>query len=194
MLVVHAPSNCMVAYASSEARGRARTAPVVEPPVPLASTTRFGTRWYFPDADEPPLPIDDSDGGCDCEHPCDNVDGIVWSRQSDLIPIDHARDAVTEDGGELYNLLASRGVSRVLVCGVHLNMCVIGRGFGIRQLRALRLTPVLLRDLTDSMYNSRSPPHVAHDAGTELVVQHVERHLCASAASSDLVRSARSQA
>ena len=32
--------------------------------------------------------------------------------------------------------MRQRGIEHVLICGVHLNMCVLGRPFGIRQLVA----------------------------------------------------------
>ncbi|MHC4519363.1 MAG: ThuA domain-containing protein, partial [Planctomycetota bacterium] len=37
---------------------------------------------------------------------------------------------------------------------------------------------VLMRDLTDTMYNSRMAPKVNHFTGTDLVVEHIERYIC----------------
>jgi hypothetical protein len=34
---------------------------------------------------------------------------------------------------------------------------------------------VLVRDLTDTMYNTKKAPFVTHDEGTELVVKHIEK-------------------
>jgi hypothetical protein len=45
---------------------------------------------------------------------------------------------------------------------------------------------ILVRDLTDTMYNPRMAPFVAHDKGTELVVEHVERHWCPTTTSAAL--------
>ena len=36
---------------------------------------------------------------------------------------------------------------------------------------------VLMRDMTDTMYNPKKRPFVSHFAGTDLVVQHVEKIL-----------------
>ena len=44
-----------------------------------------------------------------------------------------------------------------------------------------------MRDLTDTMYNPRMRPFVEHAAGTDLVVQHVERHWCPTTTSSALL-------
>ena len=185
-LIVHAPANCMEFYEGTEMRNRAREAPLATPPIQLTTTERFGTTWCWPDDSEPPLPIDDSDGGCDCDAGSTPVDACVWTRQADTIAIE-ASDAITESAQELYNLLVHRGVKRVLICGVHLNMCVLGRGYGIRQLVRLGFTVRLISDLTDTMYSGASrSPYVSHFRGTELVINHVERHWCASILSTDV--------
>jgi hypothetical protein len=54
--------------------------------------------------------------------------------------------------------------------GVHTNMCVLGRPFGIRAMVKLGRKVVLVRDLTDAMYDPRQPPYVSHARGTELVI------------------------
>jgi hypothetical protein len=76
------------------ARKRALAVRLTEPPKPKR----------LPD---PPLPIDDSDGGCD--------DGPTpfrkaWTRQHAAIRIDPERDYVTDTGKEVYSILADRGV------------------------------------------------------------------------------------
>ena len=45
---------------------------------------------------------------------------------------------------------------------------------------------VLVRDLTDSMYNPMRPPYVSHDEGTRLVVEHIEKHWCPTTTSDEL--------
>ena len=129
------------------------------------------------------MPIDDTDMGCDCETKCTIRN--AWSRQIDTLRIDDA-DAITDDGQEAYNLLAARGIKHVMLMGVHLNMCVLGRPFGIRQMVNLGKDVVLVRDLTDTMYDPRQKPQVDHFSGTDLVVEHVERHWCPSITSVDL--------
>lgn len=188
-LVIHCPSTCVDFYAGTAARQRALDAPPATPPTPLATDQRWGTAWDYPDEPrEPPMPIDDSDMGCDCAEKCTIAD--PWTRQIATIEIDDARDAVTHDGQELYNLLAARGIDNVMICGVHLNMCVLGRPFGIRQLVKMQKNVVLVRDLTDTMYNHQRPPHVSHFAGTDLVVEHVEKYWCPTIESCDLVSGA----
>ncbi|MBT5709898.1 isochorismatase, partial [Candidatus Poribacteria bacterium] len=67
------------------------------------------------------------------------------------------------------------------------NMCVLGRSFGIRQMTRWGIRVALVRDLTDAMYNPAMAPHVSHDEGTELVVQHIEKYWCPTVLSSDLL-------
>lgn len=83
-------------------------------------------------------------------------------------------------------MLAARQIDHVILCGVHLNMCVLGRPFAIRQMVFLGKDVALMRDLTDTMYNPEKPPKVSHFAGTDLVIEHVEKHWCPSFTSTDL--------
>lgn len=186
VFVVHCPSTCVDFYKTAPARQRAIAAPFVKPPITLAATPRWGTAWSWPDSPrEPELPIDDSDMGCDCATAC--TIAAPWKRQIDTIHIDQERDAITDNGQELVNLFAERGIENVMICGVHLNMCVLGRPFAIRQLVKLGKNVVLVRDMTDTMYNHRMRPFVNHFAGTDLVVEHVEKYWCPSIESTDLL-------
>src|SRR5262249_15729281 len=55
-----------------------------------------------------------------------------------------------------------------------------------RQMVKAGRNAVLVRDLTDAMYNPRKAPFVSHARGTELVIEHIERHICPSILSTDL--------
>ncbi|WP_422923784.1 protein-signal peptide and transmembrane prediction [Singulisphaera sp. PoT] len=182
--IIHAPSTTTGFYEGTPQRLRAQKAPYSPTPVPLVTTPRWGTAWYWTDAKrEGVLPIDDSDMGCDCKDKCEIT--TPWTRQTSAIDIAEA-DAITDDGQEVWNLLASRGIDNVILCGVHLNMCVLGRPFAIRQMTALGKSVALMRDMTDTMYNPDRPPGVSHFAGTALMVGHVERFWCPTFTSSDI--------
>lgn len=184
VFVIHAPSTTTEFYKDAPQRKRAKEAPYSPTPAPLAASPRWGTAWCWPDAKrEGVLPIDDSDMGCDCAEKCEIRS--PWTRQTAAIEIAEG-DAITDDGQETWNLLASRGIDNVILCGVHLNMCVLGRPFAIRQMTAMGKKVALVRDMTDTMYNPERPPGVGHFAGTDLVVGHVERYWCPSLLSSDL--------
>src|SRR5439155_4052390 len=97
-----------------------------------------------------------------------------------------AGDAITDDPQEAYNPLEQRAIENVIYLGVHLNMCVLGRGCAIRQMVKLGKNVALMRDLTDTMYNHEKRPQVNHFQGTDLVIEHVEKYWCPSFTSSDL--------
>lgn len=168
VFIIHCPSDTMKFYEGTPGRRLAQAAPTVTPKVPLQ-------RWCFLDkAREGALPIDDTDGGCDEHPPCKNY--TAWKQQIPVIEIQDG-DAIT-DSAEAYNLMEQRGLENVIVMGVHLNMCVLGRPFSIRQMVAQGKNVLLMRDMTDTMYNSRQRPYVPHVAGTELMIEHVEKFWC----------------
>jgi nicotinamidase-related amidase len=185
MFIIHAPSTTTEFYHDTPQRAAAKQAPFSPTPQPLTTAHRWGTAWCWPDLQvEAALPIDDSDMGCDCPQPkCQP--GEPWTRQIATIEI-MPEDAITDDGQETWNLLEQHQIDQVALCGVHLNMCVLGRPFGIRQLVQLGKEVALIRDLTDTMYNPERPPEVDHFTATDLVIGHVETHWCPTLCSSDL--------
>jgi len=172
-LIIHAPSETMGYYQDSPARKRAVETGAKSPPQ--------AEPWT-----DPPLPIDDSDGGCDSNDNFGSVDEQVWKRQHQAIDIDESQDVISDQGSEIYSVLRERRIRQVIMVGVHTNMCILNRSFGIKQLVRWPVDVALCRDLTDSMYNPEKPPYVDHDIGTELVVGYIESHWCPSIPSSDL--------
>lgn len=184
VFVIHAPSTCTAYYKGTPQRKRAMEAPFSKTPIELAKSERWGTAWNWPDKKrEGVLPIDDSDMGCDCKTKCE-IRG-PWTRQIATIEI-AAEDAITDDGQEAWNLLTDRKIDHVILCGVHLNMCVLGRPFAIRQMVKLGKSVALLRDMTDTMYDPNRPGANSHFEGTDKVVAHVERYWCPSFVSTDI--------
>ncbi len=171
VLIVHAPSGTIKHYEGQPGRTRAKQAPRA------ADLPKEIGRWCngIPAEKQGTWPIDQSDGGCDCEPRCKG--GHPWTRQIDTIEIRPA-DAISDSGVEVWNLFAQRGVENVILMGVHTNMCVIGRPFGLRNMARFGKNVVLMRDLTDTMYNSRKAPYVNHFTGTDLIVEHIEKYVC----------------
>lgn len=173
VFIIHAPSETMEFYKDTPQRKRALNAPMAKAP------TEIG-RWRRLDKEkEPPLPIDDSDGGCDDIPKCKGGPPYPWKRQIATITV-APEDAVSDSGQEVYNLLQQHGLTNVIVMGVHANMCVLGRSFAIRQMVANGKNVFLMRDMTDTMYCSRMRPFTNHFRGTDLVVEHIERYWCPS--------------
>jgi nicotinamidase-related amidase len=185
IFIIHAPSSVVDFYKDTPQRNLAQKAPFAKAPIKLSTSPRWGTAWCWTDGRrEGVLPIDDSDMGCSCKgKKCEIRE--AWKRQNKLIDIAEG-DAVTDNGQETYNLLAERGVDNVILCGVHLNMCVLGRPFAIRQMVKVGKNVALMRDMTDTMYNPERPPGVDHFTGTDLVIEHIEKFWCPSFTSTDI--------
>lgn len=169
--IVHAPSDTLEFYKDNSARQRIQQCDAVEPPPDI-------------EHDDPDLPFGAPHGGSDTG---EMESFKAWSRQHPGIDIDEERDGIGDDGREVYSFLASRGVRYLLIMGVHTNMCVIGRTFGIKQMVKWGLDVTLIRDLTDAMYDPATPPYVSHREGTELVIGFIEKFWCPSAVSEDIL-------
>jgi nicotinamidase-related amidase len=161
-------------YRDSPARQRVLAAPPVEPPQDLGH-------------DDPPLPVDASDRGCDTDRNAGAADERIWTRQHPAIRVDPARDAIGDDGRELYALYRQLGIRNVIIAGVHTNMCILNRSFAIKQMVRWGFTVALIRDLTDCMYNPTRPPYVSHAEGTRLVIEFIEKFWCPTIASDDIL-------
>lgn len=169
--IIHCPSETMYFYADLPQRRRMQNAPPAAKPA-------------LQEVVEPKLPIDDSDGGCDTEG---DEFYMAWSRQHPAIDIGEP-DGISDNGDEVFNFCVQRGIKNIIYMGVHTNMCVLGRSFGIRSMSRLGTKCFLVRDMTDTMYDPKDAPHVSHEEGTELVVQHIEKYWCPSLLSDDLLK------
>ncbi len=176
-LVIHCPSGCMEFYANTPQRQFAQSAPRLGTTIPLEG-------WCHHDPSrEAEMPVK-------TDQPCDDEAELrdrvrFYKRQIETLEI-AAGDAVTESA-EAFFLMKHRGIENVLIMGVHTNMCVLGRPFGIRQLVRQGMNVVLVRDMTDSMYNPAESPYVSHFTGNDLIVEHIERHWCPTATSGDIL-------
>lgn len=184
VLIIHAPSSCMAPYASHPGRKLAQTAPkAADLPLDI-------NKWChkIPAEEKGKYPIDQSDGGCDCDAMAQTEHDVYlkkigrnprapWKAQTSLLTIADV-DAISDSGIEIWNLLTQRGIKNVALVGVHTNMCVLGRPFGLRQLAKNGKNVVLVRDLTDTMYNPARWPNVSHFQGTDLIVEHIEKFVC----------------
>jgi lysophospholipase L1-like esterase/nicotinamidase-related amidase len=194
VLIIHAPSSCMKAYEGTSARGRAKSAPAA-----ARLPDKIGD-WckQIPAEEQAVYPIDQTDGGED-DDPAEHAKWAKeleakglnprapWTKQIDVLRIDQERDAISDSGTEIWNLLDARRIDNVILMGVHVNMCVAGRPFGLRQMARNGKHVVLMRDLTDSMYNPQRWPFVSHVRGTELFIQHIEKRICPTITSDQIL-------
>lgn len=169
ILIVHAPSDTMDFYKDDPRRQLMKELERVKP----ATVKEIAA---------PPLPIDDSAGGCDTGEKMYKA----WKRQHAGLSIG-PQDLISDNGEEIYSALKLRGRTDVLIMGVHTNMCILNRSFAIKQMSKWGVKPILVRDLTDAMYDPKARPFVSHEEGTELVIQHIEKYWCPTALSRDVL-------
>lgn len=191
VFIIHAPSGTMSFYDETSQRRHAIEAPFTESPVEI--------KWNYwdPEREGEPLPFI-RNGGCGCSEPCPgwvaDDEGIrqwkggpvPWTRQIETIEI-ASEDVISDDGQEVYNLMQERGIDNVILMGVHTNICVSGRPFGLRQMVYHGKNVVLCRDLTDSIFQPVSP-EFSHFRGTDLIVEHIEKHLCPTVTSTGFTK------
>lgn len=183
--IIHAPSGGVMHYEGTPYRQRMIDAPQKTPPAPIQ-----GWCYHNPDKEGKWPIVDDirrAEGavtGCDDPTPKAHKDHD--RHQNSKIRI-IGYDGVSDNGQEIYNFLEQEGRDNIVLMGVHTNMCVLGRPFGIRQQCYLGKNVVLCRDLTDALYDPRDPPHVSHARGLELVIHHIEQYWCPTILGKDLL-------
>jgi len=191
--IIHAPSSCMDAYKDHPARKHA-----TETPRSKTLPVEIGSWCYkIPNEEKGTYPIDQTDGGED-DDPAEHkkwADELTakgrnprapWKSQIDVLTIAD-KDYISDSGEEIWSILESRGIKNVVLMGVHLNMCVLGRPFGLRQMAKNGKSVALMRDLTDTMYNPKKAPYVNHFAGTDLMIEHVEKYVAPTITSDQII-------
>ncbi len=183
--IIHAPSSCMAHYANHPARHRAlSTTPALSFPPDIST-------WcdQIPSEEAAAYPIDQSAGGED-DDPEDHrlwAERLAamgrnpkapWLAQCSAIAIDDRHDYISDSGTEIWSILQEKKIDNVILVGVHTNMCVLGRPFGLRRLSAASKNVVLARDLTDTMVDPGAWPFANHFTGTDLIISHIERYVC----------------
>ena len=193
-IIIHAPSSCTKFYDGTTARKRAQATPRSKKlPEDIGSWCR-----HISAEDGGEYPIDQSDGGED-DDPKEHAawakklekmgrnPRAPWKRQTELLTIDDEKDFVSDNGEEIWSILETHGRKNVVLLGVHTNMCVLGRPCGLRQMARNGKNVVLCRDMTDTMYNPKMKPFVSHFTGTDLIVEHIEKWVCPTITSDQII-------
>lgn len=192
--IIHAPSSCMDAYKEHPARHRAQAAPKsTHLPNQIGEWCR-----KIPAEERASYPVDQNNGGED-DDPAEHARWAArlaemgrnprapWKSQTAALTINPDVDYISDNGEEIWSILEQRGISNVILMGVHLNMCVLGRPFGLRQMARNGKHVALMRDMTDTMYDPTQAPYVSHYSGTDRVIEHVERFVCPSITSDQIL-------
>ncbi len=180
VLIIHAPSSCMDAYKDHPARKRAQSRP--EGRQPARATSRAGATRSRPrrrGSTRSTSPTAAATTGPSARRDRPGSRRSPPSRSATRTP---SATRASRSG----TCSRAAGITNVMLMGVHTNMCVLGRPFGLRQLARHGKNVVLVRDLTDTMYNSRSWPYVSHFEGTNRIVEHIEKYVAPTITSTDL--------
>ena len=191
--IIHAPSDCMEHYQDHPGRKLASETPKAQNFPPLIS------KWCYqiPAEEQGLYPLDQSDGGNDD----DPEQKLLWQEElisKGLKPMSPWKsehpgleikpgDYVSDRGEEVWSILEHKQIRNVMIMGVHTNMCVLGRPFGLRNLAQYGKNVVLVRDMTDTMYNPNMPPYVSHFSGTDLIIEHIEKYVCPTISSNQIL-------
>jgi nicotinamidase-related amidase len=184
VMIIHAPSDTMKFYEGRPQRLRMQRAPMAPSPIPVRATE--------PDREEqlkmPAAACDDPIFKNFTGPAPSTTRGVYpWEQEHPAIEI-AGYDGISDNGQEIYNFCKQEGITNIALMGVHTNICILNRAFGVRAMKRLGFNVVVARDLTDAMYDPRKRPFVSHARGTELVVEHIEADWCPSILSEDLTR------
>ena len=193
-IIIHASSDCMPFYGTHLTRRRAlATNPASDSPTDIA-------RWChrIPTEEQATYHLDQTNGGEDDdlqEHAkwaiflksIGRNPGTPWQSQMSLITIDAYRGYICAEGDVVSNVLEANDITHGVLTGVHLIRCVPGRPFGLRQMKRGGKSVASMRDMTDVMYEPNSWPYVSHFSGLHLVIEHIERHVCPTVTSDQLL-------
>jgi nicotinamidase-related amidase len=172
--IVHAPSDCINFYKDHPARKAAMK-------YKNKKIAALANGKSLPSEKDAKWPIDQSDGGCENK---DCKTHKAWSKQIETLTITD-QDLISDSGAEIGSYFKKKGIKNVILVGVHTNMCVIGRSFGLRAMKRMDMNVVLMRDMTDLMYNHEKEPYVDHFSGLDLMVEYIETYVCPTIVSSD---------
>ena len=174
--IIHAPSECMDYYKDFPQRREMiklknkKKREIAYTDVKLPSEN--GVAW----------PIEEYCEGCETQ----NIQPYkAWTKQTDALRIDE-KDLISDSGNEISTSFRQRGIKNVILCGVHTNMCIVNRSFGLRSMKKMGFNVALMRDMTDLMYDHRTYPYTSHFGGLKLMVEYIEKYICPTVVSSDL--------
>jgi hypothetical protein len=162
--IIHSPSGTMSFYDNCTERRRAQNCPI-------------STYWISPDRFDPPLSFD----GMDFEHPSE----YFSSKQNSNITI-KSDDIISDDGIEIINFLSWKKITHLIYVGVHSNMCILERSFGIKQMVKWGIKCLLIRDLTD-VFVAANQSAVARAEAAAITIKYIEQYWCPTTLNSDFL-------
>lgn len=178
ILIVHAPSQCMAFYKNDPARKLGQK-------YKSKKAQRLISGAKLDSENNAVCPLGQSDGNCSDSPgyklgtPCPPC-----TRQIDLINISD-KDAISASGVEIGGLFYHNGIKNVILIGVRTDIGVLQSSFGLRNMVRLGMNVVLMRDLTDTMCDSKESPGVNHFTRNSLMNEYIETYVCPTIVSTD---------
>ena len=194
VLIIHAPSSCMEPYKDHPGRKLAKSAPkAANLPADIGQWCKL-----IPSEEKGIYPIDQTDGGEDddlAEHQIwqDKLAALgrnpksPWKVGNRRCSRSTTKTRSATTASRSGTCSKSRGINNVILLGVHTNMCVLGRPFGLRQMAKNGKNVVLMRDMTDTMYDPRSGRTSTTSPARDLIVEHIEKFVCPTITSVDFL-------
>eukprot|EP01116_Phalansterium_solitarium_P011528 TRINITY_DN27247_c0_g1_i1.p1 TRINITY_DN27247_c0_g1~~TRINITY_DN27247_c0_g1_i1.p1 ORF type:complete len:292 (-),score=65.93 TRINITY_DN27247_c0_g1_i1:111-950(-) len=140
---------------------------------------------YWPRSPFHPVPGTKDRYGCDTRG-FDSKE--VYRKQTDRITI-LPEDAIIADWHqEFFNVISAKRLKNIIYTGVHLNQCLLNRAFSINHVLGWGLFPILVREVTDTMYKPNHPPYVSHERGNQLYLSYMEKFWVPTMSMWDIMR------
>lgn len=172
VLICHSPAEVIGFYSGDPARERVKKVAPLD--IPLSE---------YPNG-IPPLRLNYD---CDTSNNPGKRHEKLWSRQHKGILIDQNLDIISEEPKEISGFFHQRNIKNIFFLGIHVNVCLLHRPFGIIGSVRRGYNAFLVRDLTDSICTPSKQPFVSHEEGTLLSIKYIEEHWCPSVLSKELI-------
>jgi hypothetical protein len=131
----------------------------------------------------PPIPFDDSDGGVNERNPSFQRGEVDLNPQIEVSDT----DAMTDNCKELLNYLYHHNCNLLLVVGVHTNMCVLDRPYGMKNIARYGFPMAIVRDLADPMIKPDGVVVKDREDALNKIIRYVEQYFAPSVDSRDFM-------
>lgn len=113
--------------------------------------------------------------GCPDEPPCPIHTNFTKQHEGIVI---EAEDLISDNGQEICNFLIHEEIQSVLMVGTVLNMCILGRPFGIQSLLRQRKSVKIVGDLVEVFYSSLDSPYITIEQAKWFTLGYIESKWC----------------
>lgn len=113
--------------------------------------------------------------GCNCKPTCKNKK--VWTRQHPAIEI-HNNDLIATDPLNIHFYLNNHSFKNIIYMGVHANVCILKRPFGIIKMKQQGYNCLLYKEYTDVMVNMYKTEGMSEREVRDKVYKLIEYYFC----------------